>query len=978
MTDNPRVQQLIDELLESHGTPEEVCASCPELLPLVRRRWSEIRRIQEELDALFPPSRDGDTTPLLRPPAACALPEIPNYRVESVLGHGGVGVVYRAYHLRLHRPVALKMLLARAHALPKDCERFEREAEAVAALRHPNIVQIYEVGDVGGQPYFTMELVEGGNLAEKIQGVPQPARQAAALVAALAEAVHLAHERGIVHRDLKPGNILLAADGTPKVTDFGLARRMDDTEGLTITGAIVGTPSYMAPEQARTDKNAVGPATDIYALGAILYELLTGRPPFRAESATATLQQVLADEPVSPTRLNRRVPRDMETICLKCLQKEPHKRYASAQALAEDLHRFGRGEPIHARPVGVLERVARKVRRRPALAGTLAVGVLLAAALLLTIVWWQVQQATLTATAVAYAEADLGESARLRDSGEFKASVAVLERAKERLNGYVPPALRDRLHKEFENLELAMRLDGIRLDRALIRLPIDLLGVLGSTATSASAADDPHSESSACRSYEEAFRDAGLGAPGDDPAETAARVRASPLRAALVAALDDWAACASRGELQDWALAVARHADPDSWRDRVRDPATCDNPEALRDLAEAAPVAQQTPHLLALLGARLQTKNLDAAPFLRRVVEAYPADFWVNIEMGNSLHRRSNVLEAIGYYRAAMALRPELPAVHYAIGNMYLDLKRWDDAIAAYEQAVRLDPDNVWYHNRLGFTMAWKGGRDDDAIAQFRQSIRLDPHHGWSHYLLAVALENKGQLIAAADEFQAVARLLPEKRVEANRRHRGLLLKLGRGTEVCADWKEELAARPPDHDEWFGYAELCLYLGEEAEYRLARRELLTQFGNTTDPTVAERAGRACLLLPASGDELRQAVALADRCVAAGRSGHEGAYPYCLFAQGLARYREGRFQDAIELMQGEAASVMGPCPRLILAMAQHQSSQPDEAGQNLAAAIASCAWSPDEATNHDVWIGHILRREAEAMIAVGPAVGEQGK
>jgi serine/threonine-protein kinase len=215
-----------------------------------------------------------------------------------------MGVVYRAFHLRLHRHVALKMLLVRAHALPADRERFEREAEAVAALRHPNIVQIYEVGDVSGQPYFTMELVEGGDLAEKIQGVPQPARQAAALVATLADAIHEAHQSGIVHRDLKPGNILLTEDGTPKVTDFGLARRLQGEGGLTLSGVPMGTPSYMAPEQARGDKGAVGPATDVYALGAILYELLTGRPPFRAESATATLQQVVADEPVPPARLN--------------------------------------------------------------------------------------------------------------------------------------------------------------------------------------------------------------------------------------------------------------------------------------------------------------------------------------------------------------------------------------------------------------------------------------------------------------------------------------------------------------------------------------------------------------------------------------------------------------------------------------------------------------------------------------------------
>src|SRR6266516_1982467 len=288
MTDNPRLRQLLDELHDSHATPEEVCGSCPELLPEVRARWRAVCRVRAELDALFP-------APGLLP-ASASLPQVPGYNVEAELGHGGMGVVYRAWHLRLHRRVALKMLLAGAHAQPAERERFLREAEAVAGLRHPNIVQVYEVGDVDGQSYFTMELVEGGSLAQQIQGVPQPVRKAAAVVATLADAVHAAHQSGIVHRDLKPANILLTADGTPKVTDFGLARKLDDDDGQTRSGAVLGTPSYMAPEQAQGRRDSAGPAADVYALGAILYELLTSRPPFRAATAAETLQQVISLE----------------------------------------------------------------------------------------------------------------------------------------------------------------------------------------------------------------------------------------------------------------------------------------------------------------------------------------------------------------------------------------------------------------------------------------------------------------------------------------------------------------------------------------------------------------------------------------------------------------------------------------------------------------------------------------------------------
>jgi hypothetical protein len=368
MSDNPRLRHLLDELLDSQATPEDVCRSCPELLPEVRTRWQAVCRIRSELDALFPvPALKGAGAPAPWPEGA-ALPQVSGHQVEAVIGHGGVGVVYRAWHLRLHRPVALKMLLAGAHAQSAERERLLREAEAVAGLSHPNIVQVYEVGDVDGRPYFTMELVEGGSLAQKLAGAPQPAGRAAALLVPIAEAVRVAHEGGIVHRDLKPGNILLTPDGTPKVSDFGLARRLESGGGLTLSGEPVGTPSYMAPEQARGQRDAIGPATDVYALGAILYELLTGRPPFRAGVPLETLRQVLADEPVPPSRLNPGVPRDLETVCLKCLEKEPQRRYASARALAEDLRRYLLGQVVVARPVGRLTKVGKWVRRNPAVA----------------------------------------------------------------------------------------------------------------------------------------------------------------------------------------------------------------------------------------------------------------------------------------------------------------------------------------------------------------------------------------------------------------------------------------------------------------------------------------------------------------------------------------------------------------------------------------------------------------------------------
>jgi WD40 repeat protein/tetratricopeptide (TPR) repeat protein len=304
--------------------------------------------------------------------------EIPGYTVLGVLGRGGMGVVYRAWQHDLNRPVAIKMVHAGAPDSPATLDRFRVEAEAVARLKHPNIVQIHDVGQQAGSPYLVLELVEGRNLAQRMAGTPQPVAWAAGLVETLARAIHTAHQQGVVHRDLTPANVILSSDDIPKITDFGLAKLIIGGGDLrTQTGELLGTPGYMAPEQAASRREAIGVATDVYALGAILYELLAGRPPFKAESPIETLRQVVSEEPVAPSRLRPKLPRDLETICLKCLRKEPRQRYASALALAEDLRRFQDGRPILARRSGSFERALRWCRRNPALATASIAAVLL-------------------------------------------------------------------------------------------------------------------------------------------------------------------------------------------------------------------------------------------------------------------------------------------------------------------------------------------------------------------------------------------------------------------------------------------------------------------------------------------------------------------------------------------------------------------------------------------------------------------------
>jgi serine/threonine-protein kinase len=321
------------------------------------------------------------------PAAAAGPPNVPGYEILGELGQGGMGLVYKARHLTLNRLVALKMIRTWGYAGSERLARFRREAEAVAQLQHANVVQVYDVGEADGQPYISLEFIDGGSLAAKLTGTPLPPPEAAMLVASLAKAVAVAHRRGIIHRDLKPSNVLLTADGTPKITDFGLAKKLDDP-GDTREGEVVGTPSFMAPEQAAGRVDAIGPATDVYGLGAILYECLTGRPPFRAATAHDTIQQVLAEEPMPPSRWQPKLSRDLETICLKCLNKDPARRYGSADDLAADLKRWMTGELITARPVGLPERALKWLRRRPTVKAFLWLSLLTGCMALLFWLFW--------------------------------------------------------------------------------------------------------------------------------------------------------------------------------------------------------------------------------------------------------------------------------------------------------------------------------------------------------------------------------------------------------------------------------------------------------------------------------------------------------------------------------------------------------------------------------------------------------------
>ena len=308
--------------------------------------------------------------------AGAAVRYFGDYELLEEIARGGMGVVYKARQISLNRIVALKMILTGQLAGKEDVRRFHAEAEAAANLNHPGIVPIYEIGEHEGQHFFSMGFVDGASLAATIKDGPLPPKEAAECTRKVAEVIAFAHKRGVIHRDLKPANVLLDRNGEPKVTDFGLAKKVEGDGGLTATGQILGTPSYMPPEQAAGKIDEVTESADVYALGAILYALVTSRPPFQAASPLDTLMQVLEQEPVSPRVLNTNVPLDLETICLKSLEKEARRRYSSATALAEELQRFLNDEPIHARPISAPERVLRWCRRKPVVAGLIAAVVL--------------------------------------------------------------------------------------------------------------------------------------------------------------------------------------------------------------------------------------------------------------------------------------------------------------------------------------------------------------------------------------------------------------------------------------------------------------------------------------------------------------------------------------------------------------------------------------------------------------------------
>jgi serine/threonine protein kinase/lipoprotein NlpI len=709
---------------------------------------------------------------------------VPGYEVLEEVGRGGMGVVYKARQLKLNRLVALKMLLTGVHSGPEHLARFRAEAEAIARLEHPHIVHVYEVGEHKRKPFCALEFVGGGSLDKRLVGEPLSPRQAAALAETLARAMEAAHRGGIIHRDLKPANVLLVGGPElplerclPKITDFGLAKQLDEDSWKTRSGAIMGTPSYMAPEQAGGQADRTGPCTDVYALGAMLYEFLTGRPPFRAATMMDTLEQVRYQEPVPPSRLQPKVPRDLETICLKCLQKEPPKRYASAQGLADDLERFLQGQPILARPTGSMERLTKWAKRRPAVAALIVVSAL---ALLSTgagVVAYMQSRTQLL-------EQQLADRDRL--DGIRRGARALIDRAKElmRANSW------EEANRQLSQAEVMATTEAAGLpDLAeeirplMAEVQTRLREENARRRQNDTELAKQQERDKARRLYQQflTHRDSALlhasMSVGDDVASHL-RATEDSVRQAL-------------GLVGVQPVGVSLPRIPPGLDEADRSRLHQDCYELLLVLAEA--VAQPRPgrppepaHAAAAL------RVLDHAARLIPETQAY------HLRRARCYDLAGNKRAAEAAQRAADRLRPGLALDHYLVGEERYKQGDVEAASRAFQQALTLDPDAFWARYLLAVCYV-RLNRAAEAREALTACCKDRPEFVWPYLMLGFVNGQLGELSAAEDAFTQA-----EKRAGADQdarcalyANRGLLrISEERVAEGLDDLRHAVAIRP--------------------------------------------------------------------------------------------------------------------------------------------------------------------------------------
>jgi serine/threonine protein kinase/Flp pilus assembly protein TadD len=811
-----------------------------------------------------------------------------DFQIVGEVGRGGMGVVYEATQLSLGRRVALKVLPFAAALDARQLQRFKNEAQAAAQLHHTNIVPVFGVGSDRGVHYYAMQYIEGQTLAILIKDMrrhagleedvplsvsPSAGSRSAQTVVAFTtersdtnsssyrsiaqlgiqagEALQYAHQMNVVHRDIKPANLMVDAQGNLWVTDFGLAQVQTDTR-LTLTGDLVGTLRYMSPEQALAHSVGVDHRTDVYSLGATLYELLTLEPAFNGRDRQELLRQIAFDEPKPLRRIKKAIPPELETIVLKAIAKNPAERYGTAQDLADDLRRFLEDQPIRARRPSLLERARKWTRRHRPVVGSAAFALLVTLVALAGSVGWILRDRAARRNKIAGdLQTLLQEAQRFQKDGNWPQAQAAAKRADALLQEETAdPALAERVQGLLRDLaeeeadgRLVARLEELRLLQADVNKDSFVL-------------------ERALPDYREAFADYGLQVTTVPPEEAARLLRSRPpaVRGILIAALDHWLILARYKKTPDadWLERVLALADSDDWRQRLRSARKSNDRQGMEQLAREVDATSQPAEELFLLhlGLRQRGAKEGAVALLRRAQEAFPSDFWINPDLGKALHdcQPPQNEEAIRFLTVAMALRPESAGARLNLGVVLLDQGRVDEAIMAFRKAIERKGDYAMAHNNLAISLArknqleeavisfgraielrpnfadahynlgntlWTMNRLDEALAAFRQVVVLKPNFADAHIRLGVIYWKKGRLDEAATAFRNVTRLTPDDAV-AHYNLGNVLIELGLTDEAIDACRRAIAVKAD-------YAEAHCNLGRALRQQGAFTEALAAF-----------------------------------------------------------------------------------------------------------------------------------------------------
>jgi tetratricopeptide (TPR) repeat protein len=763
---------LRDELDPTEaGLVEEHVGVCPSCQRILERLVGSLPRLTDTLArSTGPHGRAADDDP----------PALPGYVPLGRIDAGGMGVVWRVRDLQFDRDLAVKVITSWGCAASGLRERFLAEAQICGQLTHPFIVPVHAMGRLAdGRPYYTMKLVEGRTLAALLGEGPAPTGRMMEFVQVfgqVCQAVAFAHSRGIIHRDLKPENIMVGAHGEVQLMDWGLAKVLAEPsagprsgEGSessvvesewrentrTLAGSVLGTVAYMAPEQARGLVEEVDRRSDVFGLGGLLCKILTGEPPYTGPNPEVVLLRAAeADLGETLSRLHD-CGADPELIGLaeRCLATRKADRPADAAAVAEQLAAYQASvqerlrqaelERATAQATAAAERTARRRTRALALAVLALVALAAGGGLWVQHLTWErrAEQARQEDALRQEVAADLGQAERLRRAGHFDASRELLEQARQRLAAGGPDNLRTQVEQCLADTALALRLDDTRQQASTwVEGKYDFAG--------------------ATRGYAAALAEAGLGREEEDPGEVAARVRDSAVRAEVVAALDDWAGMTQDAARRAWLLAVARAADPDPERERLRQPGLWRDREALARLAQEPATAQLPPPLATALARTLKRGGGEAVPLLRAAQARHPDDFWINVALGEELFRVKQWDESIGYYRAALALRPRSTAVHNNLGGALASRGQVEAALRHFQEGLFIDPRNAKVHYNLGLVLTDRG-QMEAAIGHYEQALRLDPNFASAHVNLGIALYGRGQREAATDHYKQALRIDP-------------------------------------------------------------------------------------------------------------------------------------------------------------------------------------------------------------------------